>query len=97
MLWKYKKCYEETNEDVSFSCNEYQLTVEQTDLDAADDNKVYWDFANCVTEEVETRQHTKTGVYTRCLKNETSPIVYIYVEGVPTIAIDSIAVNIGNC
>ena len=97
MLWKYKKCYQETNEDIIGTCNTYTLTVEQTDLDISDDGIVYWDFADCATGEVQTRQHNFAGTYNRCVKEETGPIVYIYVDSVVVVAIDSVAVITGSC
>lgn len=97
MLWKYKKCYQETNEEVVFECNRWELTITQEDLDNSDDGNVYWEFVNCSTNEPETRLHSTTGVYSRCIKNGTIPIVYIILGGVPATSISSTASIVGGC
>jgi len=96
MLWKYKKCYQETNEDVVFSCTKYTLTVEQSDIDASDDGTVYMEYNDCETQEVIIRQHTLAGTYQRCIFSGI-PIVYIYVDTVLTTVVDSTIVSSGGC
>lgn len=97
MLLKCKKCYQETNEGIIATCNTYTLTVEQTDLDISDDGRVYMDYVDCATGEVITRSHSFANTYNRCVKEETIPIVYIYVDSVIVVDIDSVAVITGSC
>lgn len=97
MILKCKKCYQETNEGVVSTCQQYTLTVEQTDLDASDDGRVYMDYVKCITEEVITRSHSFVGTYNVCVKPDAIPIVYIYVDSVIVVDIDSVAVVTGSC
>ena len=97
MLWKYKKVYQETNEDVVFTCLEYTLTVEQTDLDNADDGTVYMEYSDCVKEEPTIREHISAGTYQVCIQAETIPLVYVYIDTITVVDIDSVAVNTGSC
>ena len=79
------------------TCTEWSLVVEQVDLDNSDDGIVYWDFPRCDTGEVETRAHSIAATYTTCVRNPATPIVYIYVGGILTISISSVATSVGPC
>jgi hypothetical protein len=97
MLYKHKKFYEENStEPPVCTCGEYSILIEQIDIDNSDDGTVYFQYVAC-DGSVITREHISSGTYTRCVKADTIPILYIYVGGEIVVAIDSTATNTNVC
>lgn len=79
------------------ACTSYTLLVDQSDINKSDDGRVYWDYIDCLTKEVRTRSHSSPGAYSRCIKNDTAPIVYIYNNGEINVSLESTLIANGSC
>ena len=55
------------------------------------------EYSDCVKEEPTIREHISAGTYQVCIQAETIPLVYVYIDTITVVDIDSVAVNTGSC
>lgn len=102
MLWKYKKCYQETSEiedcgTITLTSVEEVLCEEVTaifrvsfvDIQASDDGVIYFQYVNCSNIKISEILTDPTSPYTFCIKENTSPTYYMLINNQQTLPSNS--------